>query len=315
MKKKEVSLSKNKKSFFELLSFYSAIIVVSLIAAIFLSLLLESIPSIKAFGFKFFTATKWDPVRDIYGALPQIYGTFITSIIAIAIACPLGILTALFLTEIVPPYIGRILSIMVELLSSIPSIIYGMWGLFVLAPLLSQKVYLPLQERFPNLKLFSGPPMGIGVLTAGIILSIMVLPLIVSICRELLLLVPNMVKESAYAIGANKAEASFGILLKYAKKGIIGATILALGRALGETMAVTFVIGNQHKISSSIIAPSSTIASTLANEMTEAVTKLHITSLIYLGLILFLLSTSVMAFSKYLIYKVEKFGDGTNVKK
>lgn len=297
---------KKERTLFEVLSFLSALIVSSVIFVIFIALFIDSIPAMKVFGFKFLTVSKWDPVRDIYGALPQIYGTLITSFIAILIAFPVGILTAFFLTELAPPFLSKPVSVLVELLAAIPSIIYGMWGLFVLAPILSEKVYRPLQEKFPDVKIFSGPPMGIGVFTAGIILAIMVLPLIVSICRELLLLVPNMVRESAFAIGSTKAEVAFGILFPYAKKGIIGASFLALGRALGETMAVTFVIGNQHKISASIIAPSSTIASTLANELSEAITELHVSSLIFLGMVLFLLSIGVITASKWLIRATEK---------
>lgn len=301
---------KKERTLFEALSFLSALTVCSIIFVIFLSLLVDSIPAIKAFGFKFLSTARWDPVRDVYGALPQIYGTLLTSVIAIIIAFPVGILTAFFLTEIAPPFLSRPISVAVELLAAVPSIIYGMWGLFILAPILSSRVYEPLQARFPEAKLLSGPPMGIGVLTAGIILSIMVLPLIVSICRELLLLVPNVVRESAYAIGSTRAEVAFGILLPYAKKGIVGATFLALGRALGETMAVTFVIGNQHKISASLLAPSSTIASTLANELSEALTELHVSSLVLLGLVLFFLSIAVISLSKWLIYASEKAARG-----
>lgn len=301
---------KKERTLFEALSFLSALTVCSIIFVIFLSLLVDSMPAIKAFGFKFLSTARWDPVRDVYGALPQIYGTLLTSVIAIIIAFPVGILTAFFLTEIAPPFLSRPISVAVELLAAVPSIIYGMWGLFVLAPILSSRVYEPLQARFPEARLLSGPPMGIGVLTAGIILSIMVLPLIVSICRELLLLVPNVVRESAYAIGSTRAEVAFGILLPYAKKGIVGATFLALGRALGETMAVTFVIGNQHKISASLLAPSSTIASTLANELSEALTELHVSSLVLLGLVLFFLSIAVISLSKWLIYASEKAARG-----
>ncbi|MCX7831023.1 MAG: phosphate ABC transporter permease subunit PstC [Acidobacteria bacterium] len=302
----KIPFSKKERTLFEVLSFFSAVVVFVIIFIIFGSLVFDSLPAMKIFGLKFLAGTKWDPVKDTYGALPQIYGTLVTSIFAIVIAFPIGILTAFFLTEISPPSLSRPVSIGVELLAAVPSIIYGMWGLFVLAPIISKKIFIPLKEKFPDSIFLEGPPMGIGIFTASIILAIMVLPLIVSICRELLLLVPNMVRESAYAIGATKAEVSFGILLPYAKKGIIGATFLALGRALGETMAVTFVIGNQHKISASIVAPSSTIASTLANELSEAVTRLHVSSLIFLGLVLFFLSITVISLSKYLIYTAEK---------
>ncbi len=298
--------SKKERTSFEVLSSISAIAVFSIIFVIFFALLVESFPAMKAYGFKFLITSKWDPVRDIYGALPQIFGTLTTSFLAILIAFPVGILTAFFLTEISPPYLSRPISIGVELLSAVPSIIYGMWGLFVFAPIISKNLLVPIKNKFPNSPLFEGPPMGIGILTASIILAIMILPLIVSICREILLLIPDKVRESAYAMGATKAEVSFKILFPYAKKGIIGSAFLALGRALGETMAVTFVIGNQHKISTSLISPSSTIASTLANELSEAVTKLHTSSLIFLGLVLFFLSIAVISFSKYLIYSVEK---------
>ena len=298
--------SKKERTSFEVLSSISAIAVFSIIFVIFFALLVESFPAMKAYGFKFLITSKWDPVRDIYGALPQIFGTLTTSFLAILIAFPVGILTAFFLTEISPPYLSRPISIGVELLSAVPSIIYGMWGLFVFAPIISKNLLVPIKNKFPDSPFFEGPPMGIGILTASIILAIMILPLIVSICREILLLIPDKVRESAYAMGATKAEVSFKILFPYAKKGIIGSAFLALGRALGETMAVTFVIGNQHKISTSLISPSSTIASTLANELSEAVTKLHTSSLIFLGLVLFFLSIAVISFSKYLIYSVEK---------
>ncbi len=298
--------SKKERTSFEVLSSISAIAVFSIIFVIFFALLVESFPAMKAYGFKFLIGSKWDPVRDIYGALPQIFGTLTTSFLAILIAFPVGILTAFFLTEISPPFLSRPISIGVELLSAVPSIIYGMWGLFVFAPIISKNLLVPIKNKIPNSPLFEGPPMGIGILTASIILAIMILPLIVSICREILLLIPDKVRESAYAMGATKAEVSFKILFPYAKKGIIGSAFLALGRALGETMAVTFVIGNQHKISTSLISPSSTIASTLANELSEAVTKLHTSSLIFLGLVLFFLSIAVISFSKYLIYSVEK---------
>jgi phosphate transport system permease protein len=302
----KLPFSKKERTSFEVLSTISAIAVFSIIFLIFFALLIESFPAMKAYGFKFLIGSKWDPVRDIYGALPQIFGTLTTSFLAILIAFPVGILTAFFLTEISPPYLSRPISIGVELLSAVPSIIYGMWGLFVFAPIISKNLLLPIKKKFPDSPLFEGPPMGIGILTASIILAIMILPLIVSICREILLLIPDKVRESAYAMGATKAEVSFKILFPYAKKGIIGSAFLALGRALGETMAVTFVIGNQHKISTSLISPSSTIASTLANELSEAVTKLHTSSLIFLGLVLFFLSIAVISFSKYLIYSVEK---------
>lgn len=302
----KLPFSKKERTSFEVLSTISAIAVFSIIFLIFFALLVESFPAMKAYGFKFLIGSKWDPVRDIYGALPQIFGTLTTSFLAILIAFPVGLLTAFFLTEISPPYLSRPVSIGVELLSAVPSIIYGMWGLFVFAPIISKNLLLPIKNKFPDSPLFEGPPMGIGILTASVILAIMILPLIVSICREILLLIPDKVRESAYAMGATRAEVSFKILFPYAKKGIIGSAFLALGRALGETMAVTFVIGNQHKISTSLISPSSTIASTLANELSEAVTKLHTSSLIFLGLVLFFLSIAVISFSKYLIYSVEK---------
>ncbi len=302
----KIPFSKKERTPFEVLSFISAIAVFSIIFLIFFALLIESFPAMKAFGFKFLIGLKWDPVRDIYGALPQIFGTLTTSFLAILIAFPVGILTAFFLTEISPSYLSRPISIGVELLSAVPSIIYGMWGLFVFAPIISRRLIIPIKNKFPNSPLFEGPPMGIGILTASIILAIMILPLIVSICREILLLIPDKVRESAYAMGATKAEVSFKILFPYAKKGIIGSAFLAIGRALGETMAVTFIIGNQHNITTSLISPSSTIASTLANELSEAVTKLHTSSLIFLGLVLFFLSITVISLSRYLIYSVEK---------
>lgn len=293
------------KTSFEVFSFICSLIVFSIIFVIFISLFWDSYKVFKIFGIRFLYETRWNPVINIYGALPQIYGTLVSSILALVISFPIALLTAFYLTEMAPSSIGKVVSIGVELLAAIPSIIYGMWGLFVFAPYVSKNFYIPLQKILGDTPFFSGPPMGIGILTASIILAIMVLPLIVSICREIFLLIPNMVRESAYAMGATKAEVVFKILFPYAKNGIIGATFLALGRALGETMAVTFVIGNQHKISLSLLSPSSTIASTLANELSEAISELHISSLIALGLILFILSGTVITISKWLIFSSE----------
>jgi len=288
----------------------SAFAVLLLLVAIIVSLIIGSAPSIKAFGLNFLTSTDWDPVADEYGALVPIVGTLATSAIALLIAIPVSFGIALFLTELSPRWLRRPLGIAVELLAGIPSIIYGMWGLFVFAPLFADHVQPWLIEELGPLPifgpLFQGIPMGIGVLTAGIILAIMVIPFIASVMRDVFEVVPTLLKESAYGLGATTWEVMWNVVLPYTKIGVAGGIMLGLGRALGETMAVTFVIGNAHELSASLMMPGNSISSALANEFNEAVGELYTSALIELGLILFLITFIVLSLARYMLYMLAK---------
>jgi phosphate transport system permease protein len=288
----------------------AAFLVFSLLAAIIVSLVIGGSQSIREFGFGFLWSAEWDPVQEKFGALVPIFGTLVTSAIALAIAIPVSFGIALFLTELSPVWLRRPLGTAIEMLAAIPSIIYGMWGLFVFVPLFQEHVQPILSKTFgevPGLGLlFSGPPMGIGMLTAGIILSIMVIPFITAVMRDVFELVPPMLKESAYGLGSTTWEVVWRVVLPFTKVGVIGGIMLGLGRALGETMAVTFVIGNAHRLSPSLFAPGNSIASALANEFTEAVGDLYTSALIELGLILFLITTVVLACSKLLLLQLSK---------
>jgi phosphate transport system permease protein len=289
---------------------FFAFLVFSLLAAIVVSLLMGSLPAIKKFGFEFLWNAEWDPVQEDFGALVPVVGTLVTSAIALLIAIPVSFGIALFLTELSPPWLRRPLGTAIEMLAAIPSIIYGMWGFFVFAPLFQQYVQPALQNtlgQVPGLGiLFSGPPLGIGMLTAGVILAIMVIPFITAVMRDVFELVPAMLKESAYGLGSTTWEVVWSVVLPYTKVGVIGGIMLGLGRALGETMAVTFVIGNAHRLNASLFAPGNSIASALANEFTEAVGDLYTAALIELGLILFLITTVVLALSKLLLLQLAK---------
>jgi phosphate transport system permease protein len=247
-------------------------------------------------------------VQERFGALVPIYGTLVTSLIAMLIGIPVSFGIALFLTELSPAWLKRPLGTAIELLAAIPSIIYGMWGLFVLVPLFQEHVQPALIASLGSLPLagalFQGPPLGIGMLTAGLILSIMVIPFIAAVMRDVFDLVPALLKESAYGLGATTWEVVWKVVLPYTKVGVIGGVMLGLGRALGETMAVTFVIGNAHRLSASLMAPGNSIASALANEFTEAVGDLYFSALIELGLILFLITTVVLALAKLLLLRL-----------
>jgi len=280
-----------------------------ILAGIVLSLLIGSLPAIKAFGFGFLFSSEWNPVTEKFGALVPIVGTLATSVIALLIGIPVSFGIALFITELSPRWLKRPLGIAVELLAGIPSIIYGMWGLFVFAPVFAQTEPW-LTEHLGNVvligPLFQGPPMGIGMLTAGMILAIMVIPFIASVMRDVFEIVPPMLKESAYGLGATTWEVVWHIVLPYTKIGVVGGVMLGLGRALGETMAVTFVIGNAHELSRSLLMPGNSISSALANEFTEAVGDLYTSALIELGLILFLITLIVLSFSKLLLMQLSK---------
>jgi phosphate transport system permease protein len=288
----------------------AAVSVLVILGGVILSLILGGAPALREFGIDFFVTQTWNPVTEKFGALAPIYGTLVTSVIAMAIAVPVGLLIAMFLTEICPMWLRRPIGIAIELLAGIPSIIYGIWGLFVFAPFLQQTLQPFLIETFGSVpvlsSLFAGPPYGIGMLTAGLILAIMVLPFITSISRDVFDAVPPVLKEAAYGVGCTTWEVVRYVVLPYTRVGVIGGVMLGLGRALGETMAVTFVIGNAHKISSSLLAPGTTISATIANEFTEAVGDLYTSSLIALGLILFIITFIVLALARYMLMRIER---------
>ena len=291
----------------------AAFTVLALLAAIIGSLIVGSMPAIHAFGFGFITSTEWNPVTDNFGAFIPIVGTLVTSGIALIIAIPVSFGIAIFLTELSPKWLRRPLGIAVELLAGIPSIIYGMWGLFIFAPLFADHVEPWLNNHIGTMPFigpfFSGPPMGIGILTAGIILAIMVIPFIASVMRDVFDVVPAMLKESAYGLGATTWEVMWNVVLPYTKIGVVGGIMLGLGRALGETMAVTFVIGNAHELNKSLLMPGNSISSALANEFTEAVGELYTSSLIELGLILFFITFVVLSLARFMLYKLAQ-GEG-----
>jgi len=288
----------------------AAVGVLILLSGVIISLIHGSIPALRAFGFSFLIDDRWNPVTDKFGAMAAIYGTVVTAFLAMLIAVPVGLLISVFLTELCPLWLRRPIGIAIELLAGIPSIIYGIWGLFVFAPFLQQTLQPFLIDVFgyvPGLSLvFAGPPYGIGVLTAGLILAIMVLPFITSISREVFEAVPPVLKEAAYGVGCTTWEVVRYVVLPYTRVGVIGGVMLGLGRALGETMAVTFVIGNAHRISMSILAPGTTISATIANEFTEAVGDLYTSALIELGLILFGITFIVLAIARYLLLRIER---------
>jgi phosphate transport system permease protein len=295
---------------FRNLTRFFAFLVFSLLAAILVSLAVGGSLSIEKFGAGFLWSDDWDPVQEQFGALVPIVGTLVTSAIALAIAIPVSFGIAIFLTELSPPWLRRPLGTAIEMLAAIPSIIYGMWGLFVFVPVFQAHVQPLLQKTLGAIPgagvLFSGPPMGIGMLTAGIILSVMVIPFIAAVMRDVFELVPPLFKESAYGLGSTTWEVVWRVVLPYTKVGVIGGIMLGLGRALGETMAVTFVIGNAHQLGASLFAPGNSIASALANEFTEAVGDLYTSALIELGLILFLITTIVLALSKLLLLRLAR---------
>jgi len=264
-----------------------------------------SLPSIRKFGWSFLFNSTWDPVQEIYGALPIIFGTIVSSILALFIAFPLSIGVAIFLAEVAPPWLEKPMSFLVELLAGIPSVIYGLWGIFVLVPWLRNDVEPWLSDKFGFLPFFQGAPYGFGMLAAVLILTIMVLPIISSISRDVLKSVPRSQREAALALGATKWQATL-IVLKDAKSGILGATMLGLGRAIGETMAVTMVIGNRSFISASLFDPAYTMASVIANEFNEATTELYTSSLIELALVLFVITIIINALARLLVWSMSR---------
>jgi phosphate transport system permease protein len=282
--------------------------VLIVIFAIIVSLFVGAEPALKKFGFGFLASRAWNPVTEDFGALVSIYGTLVTSAIAMIIGIPVSFGIALFITELSPVWLKRPIGIAIELLAAVPSIIYGMWGLFVFAPFFGDYIQPWVSDHVGHVPLigalFSGPPLGIGILTAGIILAIMVIPFMSAVMRDMFEVVPAVLKESAYGIGATTWEVVRHVVLPYTKIGVVGGIMLGLGRALGETMAVTFVIGNAHRINISLFMPGNTISSSLANEFTEAVGKMYTSSLIALGLILFLITFVVLAAAKFLLFRL-----------
>jgi phosphate transport system permease protein len=295
---------------FHLITRLAAFAVLAILSGVIISLIIGSIPAIRAFGLEFPFSQSWNPVTEKFGALAPIYGTLVTSFIAMLIAVPVGLMVAFFLTELCPMFLRRPIAIAIELLAGIPSIIYGIWGLFVFAPFMQEYIQPALIAIFGNVpvlsSLFAGPPYGIGVLTASLILAIMVLPFITAISRDVFAAVPPVLKEAAYGLGCTTWEVARYVVLPYTRVGVIGGVMLGLGRALGETMAVTFVIGNAHKVSASLLAPGTTISATIANEFTEAVGELYTSSLITLGLILFIITFAVLAAARLMLARIEK---------
>jgi phosphate transport system permease protein len=290
---------------YEKLTLIFAIVVFMMVILMGYEMYVNSKLSIDKFGWDFITETTWDPVEEIYGALPSIYGTLVSSFLALMIAVPLSLAVAVYLAESAPGWLEKPLSFMVELLAGVPSIVYGLWGIFVLVPWLREEVEPFLNEHFGYLPFFDGPMYGFGMLAAAIILSIMVLPIITSISRDIMKSVPSVQKEAALALGATKWEA-VKIVLKNSKSGILGAVMLGLGRAIGETMAVTMVIGNRPIISESLFDPGYTMASIIANEFTEATTELYLSALIELALILFVITIIINIAARLLVWSLEK---------
>jgi phosphate transport system permease protein len=293
----------------------AALLTLGLLAGILLSLFVGAWPAIEKYGLSFLTRSVWDPVQNDYGGLVMIYGTLATSIIALIIAVPVSFGIALFLTELSPAWLKRPLGTAIELLAAVPSIVYGMWGLLVFGPILAEYVQQPLQNLFDGVPylgaLVSGPPVGIGILSAGIILAIMIIPFIASVMRDVFEVTPPLLKESAYGLGSTTWEVVFKVVLPYTKAGVIGGIMLGLGRALGETMAITFVIGNMNQLDSlSLFQAANSITSALANEFAEAASGLHQAALIYLGLVLFFITFVVLTLSKVLLAQLKK-NEGT----
>ena len=288
----------------------AALLVLTLLGGVALSLLHGSWPAFSHFKLDFLTREIWNPVTDEYGALAPVYGTLVTSLLAMLIAIPISFGIAIFLTELSPSWLKRPVGVAVELLAAVPSIIFGIWGLFVLAPILQRHVQPWLIEWLGPLpvigKLFQGPPFGIGVLTASIVLAIMVLPFISAVMRDVFETVPDVLKESAYGLGATTWEVIWKVVVPYSRTGIVGGIMLGLGRALGETMAVTFVIGNAHRISPSLLAPGTTISASIANEFTEAVGDLYTSSLVALGALLFLITFTVIAAARFMLLRLDR---------
>ncbi|WGT49327.1 phosphate ABC transporter permease subunit PstC [Thioclava nitratireducens] len=295
---------------FGTLTLAAAVVVLLVLLGVFVSLIVGAWPALKEYGLPFLWTEKWNPVTEKFGALAPLYGTVVTSIIAMVIAVPVGLGIAIFLTETCPRMLRRPLGIAIELLAGIPSIIYGIWGLFVFAPFMQSYIQPFLIDTLGNIpvigSLFAGPPYGIGMLTAGLILAMMILPFIASLARDIFQTVPPMLRESAYGMGMTRWEVNRHIVIPHVRTALVGGIMLSLGRALGETMAVTFVIGNAHRISGSILAPGTTISAAIANEFTEATTPIYTSSLIALGLVLFILTFIVLAAAQWMLKRMKQ---------
>lgn len=317
MTSQEKSMHKQRQQdwLFRSSTLFFAVLVLMLLVGIIVSLVIGAMPSIKAFGLGFIFNDSWNPVTENFGGWNSIKGTLLSSFIALLIAVPVSLGIAIFLTELSPIWLRRPLGVAIELLAGVPSIIYGMWGLFVFAPWFADHVQPKMAEWTVDIPfvgwIFQGPPMGLGMFTAGLILSIMVIPYISSVMRDVFEIVPAMLKESAYGLGCTTWEVVWRVVLPYTKDGVIGGVMLGLGRALGETMAITFVIGNSHSSIHSLFDPATSIAATLANEFTEAVGELHTAALIHLGLMLFLITFIVLALSKLLLLRLQR-GEGSH---
>ena len=289
---------------------FFALLVLLILGGILVSLIYGAMPSIQKFGFSFLTSSNWDVVAGEYGALAAIYGTLLTSVIALLIATPVSFGIAIFLTELCPAFLKKPLGTCIELLAGIPSIIYGMWGLFVFAPIFATHIQPLLTKTLGQIpvldKFFAGVPMGIGILAAGLILAIMIIPFIASVMRDVFEVTPVMLKESAYGLGSTRWEVIRHVVLPYTKSGVVGGVILGLGRALGETMAVTFIIGNTFNLSLDLFGSGVSITSALANEFAEAVDPLHVSSLLFLGLILFVITFMVLCLSKLMLIQMQR---------
>jgi phosphate transport system permease protein len=299
---------------FKYATWFFAVAILLIMGAIIISLAASAAPAIGQFGLGFLISTAWDPVKENFGALPSIYGTLLTSFFAMLIGIPVALGVALYITELCPRWLKRPIGTMIELLAAIPSIIYGIWGLFVFAPWFQSTIEPWLIDTLGDIPgiglLFSGPPLGIGYFTAGLILAIMVLPFMASVTRDVFETVPAVLKESAYGIGATTTEVMWNVVLPTTRVGVIGGVMLGLGRALGETMAVTFVIGNAHRLDVSILAPGTSISATLANEFAEATTVLYRSSQFYMGLILFVITFIVLAIAKTMLIRMQRKAGG-----
>jgi phosphate transport system permease protein len=307
---KRMAAQRVRERIFHGLTLAAALLVLALLGGVVMALLHGAWPAFMRFKLAFLTREIWDPVTDEYGSLGAVYGTLVTSIIAMLLALPISFGIAVFLTELAPSWLKRPIGVAIELLAAIPSIIYGFWGLFILAPMLQEHVEPWIVNDLGPLPgvgvLFRGAPFGIGVLTAGVVLAIMIVPFIAAVMRDVFETVPDVLKESAYGLGATTWEVIWRVVVPYSRTGMVGGTMLGLGRALGETMAVTFVIGNAHHISESLLDPGTTISATIANEFTEATTKLYASSLIALGALLFVITFVVIAIARLMLLRLDR---------
>ncbi|MCY9692209.1 phosphate ABC transporter permease subunit PstC [Paenibacillus alginolyticus] len=291
---------------FRWITFSFASLILIIMATMLFVLIMESRLSLQTFGFNFIVSSHWNPVKGIFGALPFIYGTVISSIIAILIAAPISIGVALFITEMSPKWLKGSIGFLIEMLAAIPSILFGLWGLYVFVPFVRGWIQKPVSAIASGIPLFSGAPIGLGMLTAGLLLAIMIIPIITALARDIISVVPTTQKEGALALGATKWEMIWKVILPFARPGILGACILGLGRALGETMAVTMVIGNRAEIKASLFAPGHSMAAVIANEFTEATEDIYLSSLIEIGLLLFLVTFLLNAVARFLIWTVAR---------